>query len=185
MSAVPSRVFVLCTGRCGSTTLARAAARLPGWTAAHESRTHLTGPDRFAIPPGHVEVDNRLAWLLGRLDRHWGDGAAYVHLTRDPEAVAESFAARADRGIMRAYRTQILMGAPHRAPGRPTIEVCRDYVATVTGNIAFFLRDKSHVLPMRLEALEADFERLADWIGVTGDRAAARAELALRHNARD
>ncbi|MGR3463167.1 hypothetical protein [Limimaricola sp.] len=181
--ARPDRVIVLCTGRCGSTTLARACAHLDGWTAAHESRTHLTGPARLDYPARHIEVDNRLSWYLGRLARDIGDDAAYVHLTRDPEAVAQSFARRANQGILRAYRQDILTHTRWRQPKSPLIEQCRDHVDTVTANIEAFLATRRHVMRMRLENISADFDRFCDWIGATGDLGAARAELAHRHNA--
>lgn len=183
MTGFPANIFVLCTGRCGSTTFARAAAHVPGWSAGHETRTHLTGPARLAYPPRHIEVDNRLSWLLGRLDRAFGDRAAYVHLTRDPEAVAQSFAARAATGILRAYRADILAGAQVRSPRASVLDTCRDYVETVTENIALFLRDKTFVLPMRLETLSEDFDLFCAWAGLSGDLDAARAEIAIRHNA--
>ncbi len=179
----PETIFVLCTGRCGSTTLARACGHFDNWSSAQESRTHLTGDARLEFPPRHIEIDNRLSWFLGRLERDWGDRAGYVHLTRDAEAVARSFAGRANQGILRAYRTDILMGAPRRAADTPLIDQCRDYVDTVTANIAGFLRHRRHVMAMRLETIDSDFDRFADWIGATGDLAAARAELAQRHNA--
>ena len=60
-----TRVFVLCTGRCGSTTFARAAAHATNFTAKHESRTYKLGAQRLAYPDNHIEVDNRLAWWRG------------------------------------------------------------------------------------------------------------------------
>ena len=181
--AFPENVFVLCTGRCGSTTLARACGHLTNWTAAHESRTPLLGADRLAYPARHIEIDNRLSWLLGRLDTVWGDRAAYVHLTRDPAAVARSFAARARQGILRAYGRDILM--PHRkwTPARPPIALAADYVETVTRNIEHFLRGKTHVARIALETIGPDFDLFCTWIGAEGDLTAARAELSVRHNA--
>lgn len=181
--AFPSNIFVLCTGRCGSMTLAHACGHLSNWTAGHETRTHRLGDARLAYPLRHIEVDNRLSWILGRLDRLWGDEAAYVHLTRDPEAVARSFAARANQGIIRAYRTDILSRSRTLSTQVPVISFCRDYVATVTDNITAFLKDKTHVLPMRLETMGPDFDRFLDWSGAMGDLDAARAEIAVRHNA--
>lgn len=180
--SVPSTVIVLCTGRCGSMTLSKACGHFTNFSAGHETRTHLTGPDRFDFGENRVEIDNRLAWFLGRLDAAWGDRAAYVHLSRDAEAVAASFAARAHQGILKAYRQDLLARARVRARGVPMIEFCRDYVDTVTRNIELFLRDKPHVLLMRLETMEADFDRLVDWIGAEGDLEAARAELGVVHN---
>jgi hypothetical protein len=182
-AAIPGNVFVLCTGRCGSMTLARACARLPGWTSAHEGRTHLTGPARLAYPPRHIEVDNRLSWFLGRLGRDWGDRAAYVHLLRDPEATAQSFARRANQGILRAYRCDILARAPRRNREAALIDYCRDYVETVTENIRAFLAQRRHVMTMRLETLGPDFDSFCRWIGAEGDLGPARAEIAIRHNA--
>ncbi len=179
----PDNIFVLCTGRCGSMTLARACAHLTNRSSAHESRTHLLGPDRMAYPPRHIEIDNRLSWLLGRLDRTWGDRAAYVHLTRDPDEVARSYAARAHQGILKAYRNDIIARSRFKNRKAQIIDFARDYVDTVTDNITLFLRDKTHVLPMTLESLAEDFETFIGWSGSEGDLAAARAELAVRHNA--
>ena len=90
-------VFVLCTGRCGSTTFARAAEHATNFSVGHESRKRLIGAERFAYADNHIEVDNRLSWMLGRLDDHYGERARYVHLTREREAVARSFLQRWDR----------------------------------------------------------------------------------------
>jgi hypothetical protein len=179
----PDNIFVLCTGRCGSMTLAHACAHLTDRTSAHESRTHLLGPARLAYPPRHIEIDNRLSWHLGRLDRDWGDRAAYVHLTRNPEEVAQSYAARAHQGILKAYRMDIVARARHKNRRATVLDFARDYVETVTENIRHFLRDKSHVLPMTLETITEDFETFLGWSASTGDLDAARAELAIRHNA--
>lgn len=182
MVEIPNNIFVLCTGRCGSTTLARACAHFDNYTCEHEGRSHLTGTARFDFPQRHIEIDNRLSWLLGRLDRHWGDAAFYVHLTRDREAVAQSFAKRAGQGILKAYRHDILMKAPRLSADTPLIDFCRDYVDTVTENIHLFLRDKTHVMGMTLETLGPDFLQFCDRIGATGDLDAARTTLSQRHN---
>ena len=103
-------VFVLCTGRCGSTTFARACSHIENFGVAHESRCAQLGDSRFAYPENHIEVDNRLSWLLGRLDRAYGDDAFYVHLRRPDQQVAASFLNRYRGGIIRAYRGEgILM----------------------------------------------------------------------------
>src|SRR5690606_35448426 len=93
--SAPDRWFVLGTGRCGTTALARAlsaavAAAGLGWTVGHESRAHVYGLGaRLDYPACHVEADNRLCYFLGALAaRH--PTAGYVHLTREPEAVARS-----------------------------------------------------------------------------------------------
>lgn len=153
------------------------------FTAGHESRCHEIGRARLDYPAGHIEADNRLSWLLGRVEAVWGDRPLYVHLTRDPDAVARSFLDRADRGILLAYRTEILLGAPRRNKTSSLLDFCHDYVETVTANIRHFLRDKPHVAHVALETAEVDFARLWDRIGAAGDKAADCAEWQVRHNA--
>jgi hypothetical protein len=164
-------------------TLSHACAHLTNYTAAHESRTHLLGPARLAYPPRHIEIDNRLSFFLGRLDARFGNDAAYVHLWRDPEAVAQSWAARANQGMMHAYRFGIMSRARNLNRKAELIDFCRDYVDTATTNIRAFLRDKTTVMTMQLETIGADFDRFVDWSGAEGDLDGARAELHVRHNA--
>ncbi|WJI25223.1 hypothetical protein RHP47_05945 [Thermosynechococcus sp. QKsg1] len=48
-------VFVLCTGRCGSVTFAKACTFITNFSSAHESRTFLLGEARLAYPDRHIE----------------------------------------------------------------------------------------------------------------------------------
>ncbi len=177
-------VFVLCTGRCGSTSFERACRHATNWTSGHETRSHLLGADRLAYPDRHIEADNRLAWMLGRLEQRFGDSAAYVHLTRDPEAVAQSYAGRADYGIMHAYYHGIVFPPPDMMvrDTRPVIDHARDMVATVTANIESFLRGKPHVMRLSLESIEDGFGDFWDWTGATGNLDLAMQEWSIRHN---
>ncbi len=175
-------IFVLCTGRCGSTTFVRAAAHAQNFSAGHETRTHLTGPARFDYPAHHIEADNRLSWLLGRLDRTYGTEAFYVHLIRDPETVAASFVKRADKGIMRAYRSDILMRADHRNKDATLHDFALDYVDSVTENIRLFLRDKPATMQVRLETVEQDFAAFWDRIGAQGSIENALSEWQTFYN---
>lgn len=178
---MPQNIFVLCTGRCGSTTFVQASAHMTNFTSGHESRTHIHGASKFDYPIGHIEADNRLSWHLGRLNEQWGDDAWYVHLTRDREEVALSYAKRKNRGIAHFYHHAILW----QSQGKRTAnryESCLDYVDTVNSNISYFLRDKSNVMAMTLENAKADFARFWDWIGAEGDKSAALAEWDVKHN---
>lgn len=172
-----SNIFVLCTGRCGSVTFSRAARHIRNYTSGHESRAQLVGPARMAYPPNHIEADNRLSWLLGRLDEDYGPNARYVHLTRDSEAVARSFSRRWGEGIIAAYQQGILEGS--RAD---RMAICRDYVETVTSNIRAFLDGKPEVMRFELETAPKDWRRFWDWIGAEGDFDASLAEWHVPHN---
>jgi hypothetical protein len=177
-------VFVLCTGRCGSTTFIKAAQQIANFSAGHETRTHKIGPDRFAYPVTHIEADNRLSWLMGRLDAHYGNAAYYVHLQRDLLATARSFLKRHDRGIRHAYRTDILMGASKNIKhDTDLLPLCVDYCHTVNANIGAFLSNKSHCFSFHLDNAESDWVRFWEWIGVDGNLSFSLREWSVKHNA--
>ncbi len=173
-------VFVLNSGRCGSTTFIRACRHIRNYSAGHETRVQLLGEQRLAYPPNHIEADNRLCWFLGRLDAAYGEHAYYVHLSRDPGATAASFAQRSRFGIMRAYREGLLL---HDQPQASDLALAKDYLRTVEANIALFLRGKPQQMAFRLERAKQDFRLFWDWIGAEGEQAAALAEWDTAHNA--
>jgi hypothetical protein len=173
-------VFILNAGRCGSTTFIQACRHIRNYSAGHESRLRLTGADRFAYPDRHIEADNRLSWLLGRLDRTYGDTAFYVHLSRARGPAAASFARRSDFGIMKAYREGILLLEEDHLAAEA---LALDYLDTVEANIALFLRDKPRQMPFRLECARQDFTTFWQRIGAEGDLEQALAEWDTRHNA--
>jgi len=177
------RVFVLCTGRCGSTTFGEALRHCTNYTSAHESQTHLLGPKRLAFPDQHIEIDNRLSWTLGRLDQVHGDAPFYVHLLRDPDAVAKSFTARHQRGLMKGWREGFLAQHHRRHPNAPVVQVARELVDTVTENIQHFLKDKTKTMTVHLETVTQDFPAFWQAIGAQGDLAAAMDAWTIHHNA--
>ncbi|MDV4144121.1 hypothetical protein [Shimia sp. FJ5] len=172
-------IFVLCTGRCGSTTFSKACAHLTNYSAGHETRTHMLGAARLAYPAFHIEADNRLSWLLGRLDAAYGDNAFYVHLERDRRATVKSYAKRKG-GIISAYKGG---GILLHCKETDREKLAEDYVDTVTENIRHFLRDKTHKMPFRLEYAQADFNRFVRLVSAEGDLDRARAEFHVPHNA--
>ncbi|MDJ0806557.1 MAG: hypothetical protein QNJ78_06950 [Gammaproteobacteria bacterium] len=172
-------VFILNAGRCGSTTFIQACRYVSNYSAAHESRVTLTGEQRLAYPANHIEADNRLSWLLGRLDKRFSDDAFYVHLSRDPQAWADSFMRRSSYGIMRAYREGILLGGSQQTDRA----IAKDYLETVEGNIRLFLQDKTQQMTFSLENAAHDFRRFWQRIGAEGDLHKALGEWSIRYNA--
>ena len=173
-------VFILNAGRSGSQTFARACDHITNFSSAHESRSGLLGDAHFDYPDNHIESDNRLSWMLGRLDRKYGDGAFYVHLTREPALVAASWAKRSYTGMMNAYRYAILWHCPKDAT---PVAIALDYCDTVTENIRLFLRDKRNWMDFRLEEGQERFPEFWRRIGAEGSLAAALAEFDVKHNA--
>ncbi len=71
-------VFVLSTGRCGSTTFAKACTAITNFSVGHERNRMLVGEARWQYPEHHIEIDNRLIWMLGALEKHYGEVIAAV-----------------------------------------------------------------------------------------------------------
>src|SRR5262249_47394109 len=158
-------VFVLSTGRCGSRTFPRASGHARNYTAAHESfnrwRHQVTDPPYHSLryPENHIEVDNRLSWFLGALEKEDGDGAFYVHLLRDREEVARSLAKRGKRsilftfawGVLQYYDDAEALGEQER------YQIGLQYWQVVNDNIAAFLAGKSRQMTIWLHDVRPSF----------------------------
>lgn len=175
-----NNIFILNTGRCGSTTFIQACNHITNFTALHESCLTYTGGRRLAYPDNHIEADNRLSWMLGRLEKKYGNDAFYVHLSRDVGTTADSFAKRMGFGIMKAYRDGILLGA---GEDQSALDLALDYIETIESNIELFLKDKTHKMEFHLESAKTDFEIFWDRIGAEGDLNAALKEWNINYNA--
>lgn len=191
-------------------TFARACSHMTNYTAAHEGNAGEVPHLHLSYPNRHIEVDNRLSWFLGPLHELYPD-ARYVHLRRDPEAVAQSFLKRwppdptaisftrhpvqkVKRALVPHWRPgqnpssgivpafAYPMMARNRAwPAADRLPVCRHYVKTVTSNIEHFLADKPSQ-NIDIESAGPAMEQLWDWIGAEGDLTGTIAELQVRHN---
>ena len=126
-------VFVLCTGRCGSVTFYKACQHITNYTAGHESKTNCLFDDRVDFPDNHIEIDNRLSWFLGKLERVYNTKKVfYVHLLRSRKETADSFNKRwgNEKGILAGYARNILT---HQNYG--DFNICLDYFLIVLYNI--------------------------------------------------
>jgi hypothetical protein len=137
------------------------------------------GAERIAFPDQHIEIDNRLSWFLGRLERRFGNSARYVHLLRDPEEVALSYNQRwlNPNSLISAYRRGILTFSPQLEP----ISVSRDLVTTINENIEVFLSSKKYTMTFRLENARQDWSKFWDWIGAEGSLPVSLDEWAIRY----
>ncbi len=173
-------IFILNAGRCGSTTFIKACQHITNYTAAHESLLSKTGTQRLNYPANHIEADNRLSWILGRLDNKYGNNAFYTHLTRNTDDVIESFSKRINMGIIKAYEQGILMHEQHLLPAQAIAE---DYIETVDANIKFFLKDKPNKMNFSVETAKSDFTNFWNAIDAKGDLNKALKEWDKNHNA--
>ena len=126
-----------------------------------------------------------MSWHLGALGKKWdGRGTLYVHLVRDPDAVAASFAKRWDStfraSMIRAFGHGIVMRS-REWPVARRLNVARFYTDTVNTNIEEFLAHRPS-LTVNLETIDTDFSLFLDRIGAEGELAAAIAEWKTMHN---
>ena len=180
-------VFILNTGRCGSTTFVKACGHIKNYTAGHETRSRVIGTDRLHYADNHIEADNRLSWFLGRLDKRYGDGAFYVHLLRGAEETAISYSKRSFKGgIIKAYFESIVMGGDRRdileiEPDEAFL-ISLDYCDTVNSNIELFLKEKPSKMVVKLENVKEDFARFWTLIGAEGNLDDALQEWDKKYN---
>jgi len=177
-------IFILNTGRCGSTTIIRACQHIENYTSLHESRSSMLADERLNYAENHIEADNRLLWFLGQLDAKYGDDAFYVHLKREREATVVSYNRRwnSDITIVKGFGESILIRKAEKLSDLEKLQISSDYYDTANSNIEFFLKDKTRKMEMNLETLEADFTVFWKRIGAKGDLRAALNALNKKHN---
>lgn len=156
---------------------------MTNYTAGHELNSGRTGDNRFQYADQHIEVDNRLSWFLGNLERRFGDSAYYVHLHRNPEATAQSFNNRwgLRDSIVDAFAYGICQRNT-RIQKNERLDYCRFLVDCVNQNIKSFLENKSKVLDIPLSEAAAKFEVFWKEIGAEGDMNAGIGEWSVKHN---
>ena len=165
-------VFVLCSGRCGSKTFALACKPISNFTCGHETRANLFGDKRFIYPDQHIEVDNRLSWLLGSLHKSCKDkNVFYVHLKRNHQEVANSFLKRLsshnNSSIINAFANGILMQNKSFI-AQEKKEISDFFVKTVNENIEEFLIGKNHMI-VNLQDNGETFKKFLQNINAVGD----------------
>jgi len=81
------RVFVVGTGRCGSSTFYQACKTIKNYTCGHE--TFAGQVHDFEYPDNHIEVAVQNVQALALLQNKYPD-ARFVHLVREKEACIKS-----------------------------------------------------------------------------------------------
>jgi len=178
------RVFILCTGRSGSTSIIKACQHITNYSARHESLSKAFGKERFNYPENHIEADNRLSWHLGHLHKYYGDAPFYVHIKRNRDKTAESFMKRFYQtgSIIDSFCDGIRMVPSETLSEEERLQACYDYIDTITLNIEHFISDKTKSLTINLETIEEDFEKFWSQINAQGNFQNAVNEFTKRHN---
>lgn len=178
----PRNVFVISSGRTGTTAFVAACKHLPNYSASHESRVTEPFATRVTYPDHHIEADNRLLFFLPQLEQRFGDNALYVYMVRDAEKVAASYAKRwfLTISVVRAY-THGLRMIP-RINRAQRMDACRDFVAYADATFRLFLSRQRHVVFFDIEHAQRDFAAFAKHLGIDPVPEQARAQWQQIHN---
>lgn len=177
------RIFILCTGRSGSSAIIKACKHIKNYSASHESLSQAFGKERFNYPDNHIEADNRLCWHLGHLNKYYADEPFYVHLKRNKEKTAQSFMKRFYQdSIIDSFCGGIRMMPSEILSKQERLQACYDYIDTITLNVEHFLSDKNKVMIINLETIEKDFEIFWSQINAEGNFENAINEFKNQYN---
>ena len=179
------KVLILGTGRTGSQSFIKACKHIRNFSSAHESKVNGLGDDRFSFPDQHIEADCRLVFHLGEMEKYFGKDTYYVHLKRDKEEIARSYAKRYrnEVSIVRAFAEGIKNTPLVYLTEEERLQNARDYVSCVHHNLAYYFKDKPHVMEIDLADIKSGFKTFWDWIGAEGDLEKALATFDVKHNA--
>lgn len=185
---VVKRVFVPCTGRCGSLTFVKACEHFTNFTAGHETLSLQHGKRTDArywemdYPAYHIEADSRLAWMLGALDHKYRDHETYyIHLVRPKDEVVRSRMLRLKRGWGNLSR--LFAKLFYVDPEKIDEEVLGGLYDITVQNIEAFIAHKPNSMTVRLGPnVKRDFRRFCRAVGAEGDIEAAVAEWDTKHH---
>lgn len=174
-------VFVLNVGRCGSSTFAEACSHITNYTSGHETKSGKI-ENRIEYPDNHIEVDNQLTFMLGRLDEEYGKEAAYVHLKRDLHDTAKSWVKKENKyrrkGRLWFYGNQVILGED----GYDQMKIAKHYCRTVNKNIKSFLKNKKIKVTIEIENAESKAREFFEIIDAEGNIGKFKKELTKKHN---
>lgn len=180
-------VFVLTTGRTASTSFMKACNYLTNYTSGHETLCRMVGDERLMYPENHIEVDNRLSFHLGGLDKKYGNDALYVHLLRDPNKVAKSYNQRwhGFHSIMTGFTQSIKYLKVKNLTEVQKYDLCAEYIKVTNDNIDLFLKDKNKSIKINVENIAEDFKIFWNFINGEGDIEGALKEFKVKYNSTD
>ena len=174
-------VFVLCTGRCGSTTFYKACSHIKNYTSGHESKISDPTMERFKFPKHHIEIDNRLSWFLPLLDVFNNENRTfYVHLVRNFELTVNSFMKR--KGPKSHLDNFIRGFCNQNDVNENRYQLAKRMVATIDMTINNYVHNKPHVRDFFIEAAKEQFPYFCEQINADVNIEKAIKEFDIKYN---
>lgn len=165
-------IFVLGTGRCGTSTFYQACLHITNYTAGHESKARQLGD--YAFPKNHIEVASQLVIKAGQLLRDYPT-ARWIHLIRNRDACIRSLAAQSQH--------QLCMFTEHwnQAFQSPILDCAAEFYDVINANITAMLRGQDYRV-FHLENAPSQWAEFWHWIGAEGDFNQSVREWQRRYN---
>lgn len=163
------RIFVLSTGRCGSTTLAKACSHITNFTSGHETNR---GRVSLVYKDQHIEIDPHLTFNMPALKQLYPE-AFFVRLWREKEACVKSLS---KRGSMRR------LWIPHAYQKKEA--TAEDALLAAEYFYEFFngIIKKFTAFDIQMENFREDFKSFWQIIGAEGNLEQALNELVVKYN---
>lgn len=179
---IAMRIFVVGTGRCGTSTFYHAACHATNYTVGHESRAGTIND--YLYPDHRIEVSSHLAFAVPVLRATHSiarigasGGCRFVHLIRELASCVSSMAAV--REAIRSLAFGIAEGNVNTQSGKDFRRWAAWLYDLVNANIAATAADA-----FRLELERAEERWLDCWefMGCEGDFEASLAEWRWKYN---
>lgn len=158
------------TGRCGTTTFARALSHVTNYSSGHETRAGLPW-DRVAYPRRHIEVDAALAMIVPLIIEHY-PLAKWVRIRRGRDDCLRSLVANESQSMTSLARMVTRIPEPAAEMGAA---LWYDLVMAATRQLPAFT--------LQLETAKIQWRECWDFMGCLGDFEASLSEWEVRYNA--
>jgi hypothetical protein len=166
-------VFVVGTGRCGTSTFYQAARTIVGFTAGHETTAGTVPSWQFADQ--HIEVAAQLVYGIPRLRATYPD-ARWVHLVRDREPCVRSLARQCWESMAAFAKQWFLCDHP------ADVALAAEQFHDLTNELIEALLPPDATMKIRVEELVEAWPRFCEWIGAEYDEEAAAGILHRKYN---
>lgn len=163
-------IFVVGTGRCGTTSFAEACRYMSSFTVGHE--TNAVG---LRYPTNHIEVNSQLTWRTPALIQKYPE-ALWVHLIRERESCAESIAQMGGGSVVAGLQQLY----PSLYPDDP-LEAARIFYDMANDVIVATIPRRKILF---LETIQEEWPSFWKWACAEGDYDGSLASWSVKKNAR-
>lgn len=170
------RIFVVGTGRCGTSTFYHACRHATNYTVGHESRAGRIND--YCYHDNYIEVSSHLAFAVPLLMER-NQGCRFVHIIRSKAACVASMAET--REAIKAFAFGISEGNPRH--GSEYLEWAAWLYDLINANITATVQTAWNAFLFHMDYADREWEECWRFMGCEGDFEASLAEWRWKYNA--